>query len=244
MFADELLDTIPEGRDRLDVFVETDDETILLVVVGHELKGVVGDVTEKLDAGLDAPVPFVFEHQLVAEEEAGLKSTHVTVADRVAVDDLLLRHLLPRLLSSILVDEIREGPVLAWNLAVSGFARRQSAGDLFKLGVEGLVVQEDPIVMITSVESIFHLTDRTRNVPHVAVSCKRHESGIHLRAIFIWRRNRHRRLGRRCALYGGRGCDTLRRGRFPLRGLVRHQLYRFRQRSTSNRRRRNDVHHR
>ena len=37
---------IPQSRDGLDVLVQTEDEAVLFLVVGHELEGVVVDVAE------------------------------------------------------------------------------------------------------------------------------------------------------------------------------------------------------
>jgi hypothetical protein len=103
-----LLGTFPECRDSLYVFVKTEYETVLLLVVGHELKNIIVDVAVQLDAWLDSPVPFVVVHQGLTKEEAGLESTHVTVADGISVDDLLRRHILSNLASPVLVNVFGE----------------------------------------------------------------------------------------------------------------------------------------
>lgn len=59
MRAGEVLHSIPERGDGLDIFVQTKREAILLLVFCHVLEGVVVDVTIELNAGLYAPVPLV-----------------------------------------------------------------------------------------------------------------------------------------------------------------------------------------
>ena len=81
MILDELLDTIPERWNRLDIFVQADDEAVLLLVVLHELERVVVNVTEELNAWLDSPVPLVVQHERLPKEETRLESAHVSVAD-------------------------------------------------------------------------------------------------------------------------------------------------------------------
>jgi hypothetical protein len=58
----ELFGAIPQRRNRLDVFVQAQHETVLLLVFGHELENVIVDIAEKLNAWLDTPVPFVVVH--------------------------------------------------------------------------------------------------------------------------------------------------------------------------------------
>lgn len=173
------LDAVPERRDRLDVFVEGEDEGVFLVVVGHELERVVVDVAVELDRGFNTPVPFVLEHERVTEEEAALVAAHVAVGDAVTVDDFALVHVLAHLGGLVLVNEGREAPVLAVDFAVTRAAGCQRAGD----GLEGLVelgvVEEDPIVVVFPVEAVFHLPDATRDFPNVAVARKGYKSRIH-----------------------------------------------------------------
>lgn len=76
----ELLRAIPKSGDGLKVFVQTDDEAVLLVVLLHEAEWIVADVTVELDAGLHAPVVLVVHHQWVAEEEARLVAAHMAIA--------------------------------------------------------------------------------------------------------------------------------------------------------------------
>ena len=167
---DELLDAVPKSRDGLDIFVETEHEAVLLLILGHEAEGVVVDVAEELDARLDAPVPLVVHHQWLAEEEAGLEAAHVAVADGVAVDDLALGHVLADLLRLVLVDEIREGPVLLGDLAVVRLSGDEGARDLLEGAVEGLVVQEDPVIVVVAIEAILDVPDGLGNLPDVGVA--------------------------------------------------------------------------
>jgi len=90
----ETLCTFPKGRNSLLVLEQTEYETILLLVVCHELEWVVIDVAVKVDAWLHAPVPLVLIHQGLTEEESRLEATHVAVADGITVDDFLLSHFL------------------------------------------------------------------------------------------------------------------------------------------------------
>ena len=163
----EVLDGVPESGDRLDVFVQAEREAILLLVISHVFESVVVDVAEQLDAGLDAPVPFVVHHQWVAEEKARLVPAHVPVADGVAVDDLLLLHLLTDLGGLILVNPFGERPMLLGDLAILGLAGNQRAGDLFEFVVEIVVVEEDPIVVELAVEAVLDVADRLGNLPDV-----------------------------------------------------------------------------
>lgn len=69
IFADKLLDGVPQGRNRLDVLVEGDCEAIHLALVLHDQEWVVGNVTEELDRRLDAPVVIVARQQWVTVKE-------------------------------------------------------------------------------------------------------------------------------------------------------------------------------
>lgn len=238
VYRGEVLDSIPQRGDGLDVFVQAEGEAVLLLVVGHELERVVVDVAVQLDAGLDAPVPLVVQHQGVAEEEAGLVTAHVPVADGVAVDDLLLLHFLADLGSAILVDEVGERPVLLGDLAVLGLARHKSGGDLLELVVEIIVVEEDPVVVELAVETVFDVADGFGDLPDVRVAGKGHEGCVHALAVGGGRRELVGGVGRcrrrllvgarlgRCWLVCGRVCDRLAlvalvRG--PLRGRDRRR---------------------
>ena len=175
----EVLGGVPEGRNGLDVFVKTEGEAVLLLVVGHELEGVVVDVAVELDAGLDAPVPLVVEHQGMAEEEARLVAAHVSVADGVAVDDLLLLHRFADLGGLVLVNPFGEGPVLFGNLAVLGLAGHKSRCNLLELVVELVVVEENPVVVELAVEAVFDLADGLGDFPDIGVAGEGDEGCVH-----------------------------------------------------------------
>ena len=193
----ELLRALPQSRNCRLILVQTQDEAVLLVVVGHELEGVVVDVAVELDARLHTPVPLVLLHERVLEEEPGFISTHVTIADGISIDDLGLGHVFSRLPRTVLVDPFGERPVLLGNLAVSGVARGQSSGDLLKVRIERFVVQEDPVVIEFTVESILDLTDRLGNVPQVAVSRQGDKGRVHPRPVGRRGREADGRLGGR-----------------------------------------------
>ncbi len=119
----EVLGGVPERGNGLDVFVQTEGEAVFLLLLGHELESIVVDIAVELNTGLDTPVPLIVKHQWVAEKETGLVAAHVSVADGVAVDDLLFLHLLTDLGSLVLVNPLWEGPVLLGDLSVLGFTR-------------------------------------------------------------------------------------------------------------------------
>lgn len=175
---DESLGRVPEGRNRLDIFVQTEHEAVLLVIVADKLEGVVADVAEKLNARFDAPVVAELLHDRVLEEEAGFVATHMSVADRVTVDDFLASHFFAGGLGLVLVDKVGIGPVLGGDLAIMCLAGGQSRGNLLECIVKRLVVQEDPVVVIVAVEAVLDLANGTGNLPDVGVTGKRHKGGI------------------------------------------------------------------
>jgi hypothetical protein len=65
----ELLGAGPESRNGVNVLVEGENETVLLVVLVHDAEGIVVNVAEELDGGLDTPIIFVVHHELLSEEE-------------------------------------------------------------------------------------------------------------------------------------------------------------------------------
>jgi hypothetical protein len=117
-----VLGSVPKRRDGLDVLVQAEGEAVLLLVVGHVLERVVFDVAKQLYARLHAPVPLVVEHQGMAEEEARFITAHVSVADRVTVDDLLLLHLLTDLGGLVLVNPLGKRPMLLGDFSVLGLS--------------------------------------------------------------------------------------------------------------------------
>lgn len=175
----EVLGSVPERGNGLNVFVQTESEAVLLFVVGHEFEGVVVDVAVQLNAGLDAPVPLVVEHQWVAEEKPRFVAAHVTVADGVAVDDLLLLHLLTDFGCLVLVNPLRVGPVLLGDASILGLAGNEGRCDPLELVVEIFVVEEDPVVVEFAVEAILDVANGLCNLPDVLVTGERDESGVH-----------------------------------------------------------------
>lgn len=179
----EILCRIPEGRDGLDVFVQAEGKAVLLLVIGHELESIVVDIAVQLDAGLDAPVPFVVEHQWVAEEEARLVAAHVPVADGITVDDFLLLHFITNSGSLLLVNPLGEGPMLFGNLAIFCSSRHERGCNLFELVVEIIVVQENPVVVELAVEAVFNVANRLGNLPDILVTCEGDKGSVHALAL-------------------------------------------------------------
>lgn len=134
-------------------------------MVAHILKRIVAHITEEFDAWFHAPVPLVFIHQRLTEEEAGLEATHVSVAGRVSVDDLPLSHVRPDLSRLPLVNEVGKRPMFVRNLAIIGFPRDKCGGDPFKFGIKWFVIEEHPIIMIISIEAILHHSNGLDDIP-------------------------------------------------------------------------------
>ena len=195
----EVLGGVPEGGNGLDVFVKTESEAVLLLVVGHELERVVVDVAVQLDAGLDAPVPLVVEHQGVAEEEAGFVTAHVPVADGVAVDDLLLLHLLADPGGLVLVNPFGERPMLLWNLAILGLSRHERRCNPLEFVVELVIVQEHPVVVELAVEAVLDVANGLGDLPDVGIAGEGDEGSVHAVA--------GHGLGEGCFLIWGGSCD-------------------------------------
>lgn len=103
----------------------------------------------------------------------------MAVADRVSVDYFLLGHILSYFLCFILVNPIWKGPVLWRDQAIIGFAGYKGAGDSFKGRIEGLLVQEHPVISVLSIETIFNLAYRLGYVPDIAVPRKGDKCSVH-----------------------------------------------------------------
>lgn len=166
----ELLHAIPESGNGINVFVQTDDKAVLLIVLLHEAEWVMADVAIELDAGLHAPIVFVVHHQRMAEKEARLVAAHMAITFRVTVDDLLATHLLSRLLGLILVNPVRIRPMLFGNFAVVCGTGSQRGGQLLEVLVEFLIVQENPVVVVVAIEAILDISDGFGDLPNVRVA--------------------------------------------------------------------------
>lgn len=175
----ELLGASPEGRNGVDVLVKRENETVLLVVLMHDTERVVVDVAEELDGGLNTPVVLIVHHEFLSEEETRLESTHVTVADGITIDNLSLVHILTDLAGLLLVNPLRERPVLLGNQTIVSLTRAERGGDLLELLIEGLVVEEDPVVVVSAVETILDLSNGLGNLPDVLVSSKSDKCSVH-----------------------------------------------------------------
>lgn len=140
MIVHELLHAIPESRNSIEIFIQTQNEAILLVVFLHESERVEADVTEQFNAGLHAPIILVVQHQRVPEEESGLVTAHVSVTLGIAVNDFPLAHVLTHLFGLLLIDPLRIRPMFFWNNAIMGGTGHQGCGDLFEFVIELLVI--------------------------------------------------------------------------------------------------------
>jgi len=90
---DELLGAVPKSRDGLDVLVQAQDEAVLLVILLHEAEGIVVNIAEELDRGLDTPVVVIAGEQRRSEEVSRVEATHIPVWDRMTIDNFLPNHL-------------------------------------------------------------------------------------------------------------------------------------------------------
>jgi len=100
----ELLRAVPQGRNGLDIFVQAEHETVLLVVVLHDPEWILMNIAEELDARLDSPVVLELHHQGMTEEEARFKTAHMTITDGIAIDDLPSTHVFANRFSLLLIN--------------------------------------------------------------------------------------------------------------------------------------------
>src|SRR5271154_2343723 len=165
------------------------------------------DIAEQFHTWLNTPVVLKLVHERMSKEEPGFEATHVPVADRVAVDDLALRHIFADLARLLLVNERRERPVLFRYLAIVSLSGDERSRDLFEVVVKWFVIQEHPIVVVIPVKSILNLTNRSRNLPNIRVPGKCYEGRIDS---FSRRRRRQRVHGNFRRVRGGWGEPQLR----------------------------------
>ena len=175
----ELGDAIPKGGDGLEILVKAEHEAVLLVVLVHVTERIVVNVAVELDAGLNTPVVVVVHHERLTEEEAGLETTHVAVADAVTIDDLALLHVLANLLSLLLVDVRRERPVLGRDLSIERVSGDKGGGDLLEGVIERLIVEENPIVVVAAVEAVLDRADGLGNFPNIGVTSQGDKGRVH-----------------------------------------------------------------
>lgn len=166
----ELLRAVPQSRNGLDVFIQAEHEAVLFVVLLHELERIFMNIAKEFDAWLDSPVVLVLKHQRVTEEETRLEATHVAITDRIAVDDLPSTHIFADSFGLLLINPAWERPLFGRYLSIMGLPGCQRSCDLFESLVKRLVVQEDPVIVVISVESVFDLPYGTSNLPKIRIS--------------------------------------------------------------------------
>ena len=103
----------------------------------------------------------------------------MAVADGIAVNDLSLSHILTNLLGLLLINPLGERPVLTGNLSIVSLSRNKRRSNLLESGIERLIVQENPIIVVSSVEAILDLADRLGNLPDIAISGKSDKGSVH-----------------------------------------------------------------
>ena len=166
----EPLHTIPQRRNGFRILVQAKHKTVLLVILMQHPERIKRQVAEEINAGLHTPVVLVVEHQRVAEEEPGLVAAHMSITLRTAVDDFLLVHLLASVPRFVLIDPLRIRPVLLGDEAVVRVSRHHRRGEFLELLVKRFIVQEDPVIVIVSVESILDLSNGMGQFPDVLVA--------------------------------------------------------------------------
>jgi hypothetical protein len=165
-----LSDGLPESWDGFLVLVEGEGEAVFLLVVLHVEERIVVDIAEELDIRLNTPVVFVILEEFVFEEKAGFEAAHVAVGDGVTVDDFTLSHILADGGGFVLIDPFWEAPVFLWNETVLGLSGNETGGDLLELIIEGLVVEENPIVVVFAIEAVLDVANGLGEFPGVTVS--------------------------------------------------------------------------
>lgn len=108
MVLHKLLGAVPKSLDGLCVFVQAENEAILLATFMHDAERVIVDVAVQFNRWLNTPVVIVVHHKGLSKEETGFKSAHVAVAHGITIDDLALSHVLAHFLGLVLVDPLGE----------------------------------------------------------------------------------------------------------------------------------------
>lgn len=133
----------------------------------------------------------------------------MAVAHRVTVDDFSLSHVLAHLFGLILVNPLGERPVLLGDFAIVSLAGDERCGDSLERIVKRLIIEKDPVVVVSLVETVLYLADRASDIPYIAVAGQGNKGGVHTRTgsgpdqlivpTRIARGNRERRVALRCA---------------------------------------------
>lgn len=150
-----LFHAVPESDNSFAILVQRNNKAILLLLSAHKGERILRYVTEVLNARLNSPIVVVGFQQVMAEEEAGFETTHVAVTSRAAINHIL--HVVARLCSLVLVNPLGIAPMFLGYFAILSFAGDQGLCNLFKLIIEIVVVEKDPVVVILVVEAVFYL---------------------------------------------------------------------------------------
>ena len=129
------------------------------------------NVAEEFDTRFDSPIILELIHQWVSEEEARLIPTHMSVADRVTVDDFPLRHIFTDFPGLFLIDPSGKRPMFVRNLSIVCLSRNQGRGDFLERLIKWFVIQEHPSIIIISVKTILNLAYRPSDFPNISVAC-------------------------------------------------------------------------
>ena len=140
VFGNELFGLIPQSGDCIVVFVKRHCEAVSFVVHLHEYEWIIVKIAVELDTRFDTPVVIEVKGEFVAEEEAGLVSTHVTVTFGGTVDDVF--HLFTSFGSFFLTDPFGVAPVFFRDQAKATLAACHLANTALELFGEGLVVED------------------------------------------------------------------------------------------------------
>lgn len=116
VLVEELQRFRPQVLHRLLCIIQTDDESVDLVVHLHELEDVVVDVAEVVCVRFEPPVVLELSHSRVVEKVDAVIPAHVVVGDLVCICDVLLLQDLHFLLLLFCVDPVGLVPDLRLDL--------------------------------------------------------------------------------------------------------------------------------
>lgn len=105
-------------------------------------------------------------------EEARFISAHVSVALRVAIDNLLLSHLSADIRGLLRIDKVWHTPVAFGNDTIFYSPGAHGSRDSLELVVEWLIVQEHPGVVVIPVESVLDVPYRFNDFMKIRISGK------------------------------------------------------------------------
>jgi len=149
----------PQRRDSSGDFVDSYCKAVYFIMVLHEQEGIKVDIAVILDARFNPPIPLVFLHEWVSEEEPRIESTHVAIRYAVPVFHPLRLHPLPGRFCLVLVDPVGLEPVLFWYHPEFNERGGECLYAFLEVGAEFHLVEENIRVMMPCIEPVFEMSD-------------------------------------------------------------------------------------